>query len=143
MLHRFYGSWCLLHWKLRPSLNINCISFLTFVFTSLLSLVNLTYCIPLSVCLCGHATTQLHRSKIGRAPNFRSSVESSTELQSKVRDKCRRISVCLSKLDNRLVATNLNHMLWADMVRREERGESGRRGRALVERGAYLLTSIS
>lgn len=59
---------------------------------------------------------QLHRSRIGRAPNFRSSVESSTMLHSNAQDKCRRISVCLSKLDNRLVATNLNHMLWADMV---------------------------
>ncbi|CAM9981766.1 unnamed protein product [Scytosiphon promiscuus] len=64
---------------------------------------------------------QLHRSRIGRAPNFRSSVESSTMLHSTARDKCRRISVCLSKLDNRLVATNLNHMLWADMVQNLEK----------------------
>lgn len=64
---------------------------------------------------------QLHRSRIGRAPNFRSSVESSTMLHSNVQDKCRRISVCLSKLDNRLVATNLNHMLWADMVQNLEK----------------------
>lgn len=42
-------------------------------------------------------------------------------LHTTVQDKCRRISVCLSKLDNRLVATNLNHMLWADMVRGLER----------------------
>ncbi|CAM9793911.1 unnamed protein product, partial [Hapterophycus canaliculatus] len=64
---------------------------------------------------------QLHRSRIGRAPNFRSSVESSTMLHSNAQDKCRRISVCLSKLDNRLVATNLNHMLWADMVQNLEK----------------------
>lgn len=44
-------------------------------------------------------------------------------LHSNVQDKCRRISVCLSKLDNRLVATNLNHMLWADMVREKDRGK--------------------
>ncbi|CAM9883244.1 unnamed protein product, partial [Ectocarpus sp. 12 AP-2014] len=64
---------------------------------------------------------QLHRSRIGRAPNFRPSVESSTMLHSSVQDKCRRISLCLSKLDNRLVATNLNHMLWADMVQNLEK----------------------
>ncbi|CAB1105563.1 unnamed protein product [Ectocarpus sp. CCAP 1310/34] len=65
--------------------------------------------------------SQLHRSRIGRAPNFRPSVESSTMLHSSVQDKCRRISLCLSKLDNRLVATNLNHMLWADMVQNLEK----------------------
>lgn len=46
-------------------------------------------------------------------------------LHSTVQDKCRRISVCLSKLDNRLVATNLNHMLWADMVRPSENKTGG------------------
>lgn len=61
---------------------------------------------------------QLHRNRIGRALDFGGSVESSGgSLQNSVMDKCRRISLCLAKLDNRLVATNLNHMLWADMVR--------------------------
>lgn len=58
-------------------------------------------------------------------------------LHSSVQEKCRRISVCLTKLDNRLVATNLNHMLWADMVRGEKE-EEGRGGRAVVESGVAL-----
>ncbi|CAM9116602.1 unnamed protein product [Discosporangium mesarthrocarpum] len=64
---------------------------------------------------------QVHRSRIGRVPNISASIASSTMIHTTVQDKCRRISLCLSKLDNRLVATNVNHMIWADVVTNREK----------------------